>query len=505
MRFSVERIYRIKRDLTVLGQNCICSEVKQIPSGLWLIKFDMYVIKLTDLENSTLKVDKEIKLLIGADVGGKIIPLKSNPTAVHTRLGWAVMGNLFGSEPSVENVLGITGTAHHQTAKDLEEETTNYFNETLSKKGEGRYEVSLPWVADNFSLPEKGKLAEKGLMSTKRKLMASGKLDDYGVVFDNWLNLGIIEKIPQGEIGGAHYLPHRPVIKSGSPTRIRPVFNASSHVLGSPSLNDCSSTGPNLIEIIPTILNRFRRNYIGVMSDIEKVFLQISIREKDRDYLRFLWLGKDDLERVQEYRHRRVVFVLICSPYLLAATLQYHLTKVEENLSYTSEILKTAFYVDNCVTSLDFELEMRKFILESQIIMSSGNFNLRGILPKDHVRDAATFEIVGVDLAGPLYLKHGPKAYLVLYTCAFYRAIHLELITFLATKAIFQSLRRFISRRRRPTTIYSDNGTDFKEAERLLHVLVWDSILARIAKEKNQWKVKLPSASWCGGWWERLV
>ncbi|GFX98675.1 integrase catalytic domain-containing protein [Trichonephila clavipes] len=148
----------------------------------------------------------------------------------------------------------------------------------LCINAEGRYEVALPWVADNFSLPENRKLAEKGLMSTKRKLMASGKLVAYGEVFDNWLNLGIIEKVPQGEIGGAHYLPHRPVIKSGSTTSIRPVFNASSHVLGSPSLNDCLSTGSNLIEIIPTILNRFRRNYIGVTSDTEKAFLQISIR-----------------------------------------------------------------------------------------------------------------------------------------------------------------------------------------------------------------------------------
>ncbi|GFW22676.1 DUF1758 domain-containing protein [Trichonephila clavipes] len=137
-------------------------------------------------------------------------------------------------------------------------------------------------------------------MSTKKKLMASGKLEAYREVFDNWLNLGIIEKIPQGEISGAHYLPHRPVIKAGSTTRTRPVFNASSHVLGSPSLDDCLSTGPNLIEIIPTILNRFRWNYIGVTSDIEKAFLQVSISEKDRDYLRFFWLGKDDLESVEE-------------------------------------------------------------------------------------------------------------------------------------------------------------------------------------------------------------
>ncbi|GFW13388.1 DUF1758 domain-containing protein [Trichonephila clavipes] len=99
-------------------------------------------------------------------------------------------------------------------------------------------------------------------MSTKGKLMASGKLEVYGEVFDYWLNLGIIEKILQGKIGGVHYLPHRPVIKAGSTTSIRPVFNASSHVLGSPSLNNCLSTGPNLIEIIPTILNRFRRKLV---------------------------------------------------------------------------------------------------------------------------------------------------------------------------------------------------------------------------------------------------
>ncbi|GFU68180.1 integrase catalytic domain-containing protein [Trichonephila clavipes] len=101
------------------------------------------------------------------------------------------------------------------------------------------------------------------------------------------------------------------------------------------------------------------------------------------------------------------------------------------------------------------------------------------ILPKDRVRDAATFGIVGVDLAGPLYLKHGPKAYIVLYICAVYRAIHLESITSLTTEAFFQSLRHFISRRGRPTTIYSDNGTNFKGVERLLHALDWDSILAR--------------------------
>ncbi|XP_035207459.1 uncharacterized protein LOC118182246 [Stegodyphus dumicola] len=105
------------------------------------------------------------------------------------------------------------------------------------------------------------------------------------------------------------------VVKENSSTSIRPVFNASSHSPGYPSLNDCLSTGPNLIEIIPSILNRFRKYYVGVTSDKEKAFLQISIRENDRDFLRFMWFSRDNQEQVELYRHRRVVFGITCSPF----------------------------------------------------------------------------------------------------------------------------------------------------------------------------------------------
>ncbi|GFW61518.1 integrase catalytic domain-containing protein [Trichonephila clavipes] len=72
-------------------------------------------------------------------------------------------------------------------------------------------------------------------------------------------------------------------------------------------------------------------------------------------------------------------------------------------------------------------------------------------------------------------------------------------------KHFSQSLWCFISRRGRPTSIYSDNGTNFKGAERLLHALDWDSILARAVEEKVQWKFNSLSSPRWGGWWERLV
>ncbi len=82
-------------------------------------------------------------------------------------------------------------------------------------------------------------------------------------MFDEWLSLDIIERL-ESEVGGLHYLPHRAIIKENSlTTKIRPIYNASSPLTGSLSLNDCLATGPNLIELIPTVLNKFRRNKIG--------------------------------------------------------------------------------------------------------------------------------------------------------------------------------------------------------------------------------------------------
>ncbi|GFX10150.1 integrase_H2C2 domain-containing protein [Trichonephila clavipes] len=82
-------------------------------------------------------------------------------------------------------------------------------------------------------------------------------------------------------------------------------------------------------------------------------------------------------------------------------------------------------------------------------------------LPADRVKDANAFDITGIDLAGPLFTRDGGKVWIVLYTCAIYRAIHLEIVSSLSTECFMLSLRRFIARRTRPETIYTDNGTNF--------------------------------------------
>ncbi|XP_035208101.1 uncharacterized protein LOC118182820 [Stegodyphus dumicola] len=70
-------------------------------------------------------------------------------------------------------------------------------------------------------------------------------------------------------------------------------------------------------------------------------------------------------------------------------------------------------------------------------------------LPKDRVKDSSIFEVTGIDLAGPLFLKNGSKTWIVLFTCAVYRAIHLELLTSLSTDNFLLAFRRFYSTQRK--------------------------------------------------------
>lgn len=117
----------------------------------------------------------------------------------------------------------------------------------------------------------------------------------------------------------------------------------------------------------------------------------------------------------------------------------------------------------------------------------------------------AIFEVTGVDYAGPLYLKGGEKAWICLFTCAVYRAVHLELVTPLSTEAFFEAFRRFIARRGRPSIMYSDYGTNFTGANNLLDRVDWDEIRRYSAFKSIEWRFNPPTAAWWGGWWERLV
>ena len=96
-------------------------------------------------------------------------------------------------------------------------------------------------------------------------------------------------------------------------------------------------------------------------------------------------------------------------------------------------------------------------------------------LPLDRVRDAAAFEIEGIDLCGPFILKNKIKSWVILFTCATYRALHLELVTSVSTECFLQSFR--ISCRARSSVICSDNGTNFVGMSAAMRKINWEKVV----------------------------
>ena len=104
---------------------------------------------------------------------------------------------------------------------------------------------------------------------------------------------GIVEEVSVEDMKGngpVFYMPHKPVVRDTAvSTKGRPVFDASAKGYNGVSLNDCMEVGPCLLSNLTEILLRFRRWKVAITADVEKDFLQISLRPGDRDVHRFLW------------------------------------------------------------------------------------------------------------------------------------------------------------------------------------------------------------------------
>ena len=120
-------------------------------------------------------------------------------------------------------------------------------------------------------------------------------------------------------------------------------------------------------------------------------------------------------------------------------------------------------------------------------------------LPGDRVTRSPPFSVTGIDHAGPLYCSDYPKKklYVLLFTCAVTRAVHLELVDSMSLADTMLALRRFFARRGLPTILYSDNAKSFIAAQ--------GKLISDFGPLAPRWKFIVPRSPWWGGWWERLV
>ena len=123
-------------------------------------------------------------------------------------------------------------------------------------------------------------------------------------------------------------------------------------------------------------------------------------------------------------------------------------------------------------------------------------------LPSYRICSEYSFQTTGIDYAGPLLVKEiytadsqMYKCYILLFTCATSRSVHLELIPDMSSQTLIRALKRFFSRKGFPSLFISDNFKTFKSA--VLKTFLRENLV--------EWEFILELSSWWGGFYERLV
>ena len=106
-----------------------------------------------------------------------------------------------------------------------------------------------------------------------------------------FIDFNHMELVPDDQLklhpSKCYYIPHHCVFKDDSTTtKLRVVFDASASTSSGTSLNDLIAAGPKLQDDLFHILVRFRVKCVAITGDIAKMYRQILLDEKGKDYHR---------------------------------------------------------------------------------------------------------------------------------------------------------------------------------------------------------------------------
>ncbi|XP_037521402.1 uncharacterized protein LOC119398643 [Rhipicephalus sanguineus] len=391
-----------KRELEVLETDVICDQtIPEPPKQTWE-KLEALGYACADFSNGD--GPKDIGLLIGADylwelTTGRTVKLGKRLRAVETAAGWTVQGPVEGSNNDSHCTQTVTlrtsvieGTGDMLSkfwtlesigvleGKETRSPTLDFFEGTVATV-DGRYEVSLPWK-NEIALGDNRAVAMKRLNQLTNRLKKSPDLlEEYDQAIRRYHAMDMAERVASDANDNhvLYYMPHQAVVRESR--KLRVVFDASSSIKNSKSLNENLETGPNMTADLVGLLLNFRSYRVALVADIEQAFLQIGVRPEDRDALRFMWYRDtprpgETLPVIDTWRMKRVPFGTTASPFLLSATLQHHLKACEVQFPSTAGRLKRSLYVDDLLTGANSEKEALRLYTEANAIFSAASMKL---------------------------------------------------------------------------------------------------------------------------------
>lgn len=360
-------------------------------------------LKLADPEFMNAK---KIDILFGVDVYGIIAKeglKKGNlhePIAQNSEFGWLVFGAAceakdFGIRihatscsntqndnldemlkrfwDSEEVQLSPIMTEEHQKCVELCKASTK-------RLSDGTLQVSLPFKKnpnDADFLGDSRKMAMRRFFHLEKKFENdSTYFERYQAEILSYLENGhmSLSRTPQN-VG--YYVPHHAVIREESTTtKQRTVYDASAKSANGFSLNDRCYNGPAIQPELFDIFVRWRTHKIALVTDIEKMYRQISLAPEDRKFQKILWRFSKN-EPIQTYEINTVMFGTKPAPYL-AINATFVLADMEqERFPIAAKRVKTDFYVDDGMSGSDSVESAKKLQQELNGLFDSGHMQLR--------------------------------------------------------------------------------------------------------------------------------
>ena len=327
-------------------------------------------LKGVTMEDLDQKERLPVHIILGASDYAKLktnqpprVGQPGQPVVELTRFGWTIMSpgkescnitNMLLNQTSQVDyeelcrldVLGLRDTPTNDQNSVFDE-----FKEQLTRGPGGWYETGLPWRGNHPPLPNNETGSLKRLASLTNKLERQGLTARYGEIIEQQKAEGIIETADQPSVGREFYIPHKAVIRpEAESTKIRVVYDASAKAHnGAPSLNECLHPGPPLQNKLWDVLVRGRFHPVALTGDLQTAFLQVRIRENDRDALRFHW-RKDQQSELETLRFTRALFGLVSSPFLLGGVIDAHLSNWDEREPEVVAKLRKDLYVDDLIS-----------------------------------------------------------------------------------------------------------------------------------------------------------
>lgn len=338
-----------------------------------------------------------IDILLGADKFWELlktdkIRLPNGPYLQDTHLGWIISGQINLYTQNCNNIqcnfaqslemqlrkfweLEEVSNSGVDTRTDEERACEKSFIDTTTRSDDGRFSVRIPFKSSLDTLGESYSRAERRFLALEKRLQRNSSYKKLYLDFiHEYIDLGHMTRVET--YGNPHYfMPHHGVFREHSTTtKLRVVFDASAASSSNISLNDLQMVGPPIQGDLVAILLRFRQHKYTACADIEKMYRQCLVDEKQRDLQLILWRD-DSSEPINIYRLNTVTYGTASAPYLSCRCLKQ--LALDCNDPEIKRIINEDFYVDDMITGNDDKNLLIQNCQKTADLLQSGCFPLR--------------------------------------------------------------------------------------------------------------------------------